>query len=401
MTTIQTSNGSSTHNGLSAGFKKRAGGSIMDCHNQWKTRPADEAVADVAQLLQRTQAARAACMEREGIAWTDLEVLPTMRGDLCLAAGDVHARFTNYSLAQLCGLPGTDGGVAPHSFVTKLSADTAAAVLNERLQASRIQRKNQASLLVQGAVAGQPSQIRSITTEAYERVWDHDLALRIADLCERGTWGPAEAFKRAGGAVIDNAWGELDAHPLGWVGDRSMFVCLVDYEGGIEHEGNTYARFFLLSNSEVGAGALKITFGLMDFACSNFILWGCQEVYEAVFRHTRSIHERWAVLSAGLNRQLASENRGTIITGINAARGVLLGADSEQVIAKVQSKTGLPKGIVGDAYNVALATPRYGDARSVWGMVNGLTEVSQRVAQNADKRVSIDSKAASLMELAR
>jgi hypothetical protein len=364
----------------------------MDAHRQWASRPADEAVFTVDELLARTKRLRESSLEVEGVPWADFAVKHG-GGDLYLSRGAGALAFNNYSLGQFCGLPVGNSGesLAPHGFITQLSAKLASEVLNERI-AGKVARRKDALLLVQDRM------LRSITSEAYERVWDHDLALRVADLASKGTWQPAEAFKRANGQS-NGRGSESSKLPLGWVGDRSMFLCLVDYEGVIHSDGNIYARFFLLSNSEVGAGSLKITFGLMDFACCNFILWGCKEVVDASFRHTKSIHERWAALSSGLTHSLAADNRADILEGIHAARGHLLGEQPEQVIAVVQAATTLPKMLVTDAFDRANKAERYGDPRSVWGMVNGLTEASQASTTHADKRAIIDAKAAQLMGL--
>lgn len=376
------------------GFQKRNvnGGTVMDVNRQWASRPADEAVFSVDDLVQRTRTLRAHSAEVDGVPWSSLSVKAT--GDalyLSRGAGAVH--FNNYSLSQLCSLPvgRTGETVAPAEFVTRLSAQLASDVLNERL-ARGVGRKASATLLLQDRT------LRSITTDAYERTWYADTAEQIQTLCSRGTWGPAEAFKRAG-SQSNGRGSESSQLPLGWVGDRSMFICLVDYEGVVHSDGNTYARFVLLSDSEVGAAARKMTFGLMDFACCNFILWGCTEVYDATFRHTKSIHDRLAALQSGLTRQLSADNQTEILSGIKAARGYLLGDKPEQVIAVTQAATSLPKMIVTDAFDRANKAGRYGDPRSVWGMVNGLTEASQASTEHADKRAAIDAKAAQLMGL--
>ncbi len=376
-----------------AGFTKRQGGTIMDANRQWANRRPDEAVWTVDDLLTRTGRAKQASTEQNGVAWSDLLIGTDDAGELMMLAGDGPLRFSNYSFGQLCGLPvgPTEAGLAPAHFVSQLSAETAAHILNERLQLG-VSRDAPASLLL-GARADR-NVLRSVTTDRYERVWDHDLALRVAAMCERGTWGPAQAFRRAGQAPQNE--GGL---PLGWVGDRSMFVALVDYDGAIEHKGSTYARFFLLSNSEVGAASLKITFGLLDFVCCNFILWGCTEVYEATFRHTKSIHERVAVVGQGI-KALSSGERSGIVEGIDAARAYLLGDNEKQVIATTIAATDLPRNLVTDAWQRAQATSRYGDPRSAWGMLNGLTEASQVASGGlADKRTAVDIKAARLMGL--
>lgn len=383
-----------------AGFTRRADGDLLDAHNQWASRSPDEAVYSIDELLQRTKHNRDASRDKAGVDWSTLYVKEDACSLQLAGRGGVGATFTNWSLSQLCALPAADGrgGIAPVSFISKLSTATAVDVLNERLQAG-IGRTKDANLLV--SKNGRLT-LRSITTEAYERVWDYDLAQRLASLCERGGWGPAEAFKRADDPMrkARTFGGQETPLPLGWVGDRSMFVCLVDYDGVIHSDGNTYARFFLLSNSEVGAASLKVTFGLLDFVCCNFILWGCTEVYEASFKHTKSIHDRWNALSEGFSRQLSADNRQEILDGIAAARALRIDDTQDAVIAKVRAATDLSKALVASAYDKAEAAGRYGDPRSVWGMVNGLTEVSQ-TAQYADQRTAIDLKASRLMGLLR
>lgn len=401
---ISSSNTTPNTSKAPAGFTKRDvdGGWVMDASRQWASRPKDEQVFTIDDLLSRTAEAKRTSVERAGLKWENFEVLPTTRGELALNADGTIARLNNYTLGQLCALPTRDGdAIAPASFLSKLSPQLAADTLNERIQQG-IARKADAQLLVQSR-SGVPT-LRSVTTEAYERLWDHDLGLRVESMMSRGTWQKAEAFRRAGSQDPNprHAFGAGDPLPLGWVSDRNMFVCLVDYEGSVSHNGSEYARFFLLSNSEVGAGALDVTFGLMDFACCNFILWGCHEVYDASFRHTKSIHERWEALSAGFSRSLSSGERRTITDGIDAARGYLLAEGEAEVIAVAQAATDLPRKLLIDAFKRADATPRYGDPRSVWGMVNGITEASQYASEGfADKRAAIDAKAARLMGLLR
>ncbi len=384
--------------GAPAGFQRRSDGDIVDVSRQWASRSPDEAVFSIEELLLRTEHNKRSSAHKSGVSWDSLHVAADGERLGLVGQGGTPAYFSNWSLSQLCSLPSSDGagGLAPAGFLGKLSASTAAQILNERMAAG-IGRKREANLLVKrnGSL-----QLRAITTDAYTRVWDHDLALRVADLCEGSSWGPAEAFKRAGdsGHAFGQA-GKHDALPLGWVGDRSMYVCLVDYDGVIHSDGNTYARFFLLSNSEVGAGSLKVTFGLLDFVCCNMILWGCTEVYEANFKHTRSIHERWAEISGGFNRQLSADNRSEILEGIQGARRVLIADSQPEVIAKVQAVTDLPRKLVSGAYDVAAEAQRYGDPRSVWGMVNGLTELSQTTSF-ADQRSAIDLKASRLLRSA-
>jgi hypothetical protein len=90
-------------------------------------------------------------------------------------------------------------------------------------------------------------------------------------------------------------------------------------------------------------------------------------------------------------------------SAIKRARTLEIAATKEDVIdaifkfAKPKGLNALTKGTIESAYEVAEQTPRYGSPRSVWGMVNGLTEVSQ--GSYTDQRNEIDVQAGRLMEM--
>ena len=89
---------------------------------------------------------------------------------------------------------------------------------------------------------------------------------------------------------------------------------------------------------------------------------------------------------------------------IAKARTTELGATKEEVLeglfswAKSKSLTALTRATLDAAFDVAEATPRYGSPRSVWGMVNGLTEFSQK-SGHTDIRTELDAQAGRLMEI--
>lgn len=381
------------------GVRAVKGGDLMHASKEWANRPKDQAVYTMAELLQRTKAVQASARTSSNVPWAELRVAAHDNGrDLCLTRGAGAARFTNWSLGQLCSLPSSDGSgtIANQQFLGKLTPQTAAIVLNERLQAG-IARKADAQLLF--ARQGDANQLRAITTDKYTRVWDAEIVERLAGLCERGTWQPAEAYRTADADRTIFGMKAGNALPLGWVSDRDMFVVLVDYDGAVEVAGSRYARFVMLSHSEVGDGALWLMWGLFDGACANFIMWGCRDVYEVNLRHSRSINEKWAEIGNAMKLpRLSSGEQSDLVAGITLARNTLLADNDENARAVIEAATKLPKGLVADAYELATNTPRYGDPKSIWGAVNGLTEVSQRAA-HTDRRVQIDVAAARLMSL--
>jgi len=365
---------------------RKADGQVMDAHRQWANRPADEAVFSFDDLLARTRRQRFGSTETQPVKWGRLQV-GTMGDELRLfTPGGNSALMTNFAMSRLAAVAG-----APAEYLGKLPAQLAADCLNEGLKSPA--SNGSVSLLVAN------DRIRAMTSERYERVWDHEIAALAYELHTRGTWGSCQAFRSAGADRVSHAWGDSKPLPLGWVGDRSSFIALADYEGAVDVNGTKLARFALLSNSEVGAASLKITFGLMDFACANFILWGCQQVTEVSIRHIGSIRERFMSLTAPMTRALSSGERDDISSAMRAASRTLVADTKVETLARAAVITKLPAKLIQDAWNRAEATERYGDPRSVWGMLSGLTEASQHAADYADKRVAIDESAARLMSI--
>jgi hypothetical protein len=373
--------------------KSRKGGTVMDAHRQWATRPADEAVYTFDELLSRTRAMQSHSLEMDAQRWNALRIEPGERALSLVSDSIGQAKLSAWSIRQLCAVID-----APADYVTRLPSQIAAALLTYGLH-NDCKRTGSASMLAHTGPNDQ--QIRSITSTRYERVWDAEIAEMADSLQRNGSWGPCEAFKVAGGGQTPRAWSQAKRLPLGWVGDRSTFIALADYESPVTINGAQLARFALLSNSEVGAQGLKIVFGLMDFACANFILWGCQQVTEVTARHVGSVRARFAQLTEPMKKRLTSEQRGYLTSGLNAAQRYELGDTKDEVLAAVVKETRLPKAHVERAYEIAEGTPRYGNPRSAWGMLSGLTEASQELHENADKRTAADVAAAKIMDLVR
>lgn len=369
--------------------KSRSGSTVMDAHRQWAKRPADEAVYTFDELLTRAAKVRDDSREADPLAWSDLSIAADGERALRVVTPQGSAKLTHWATQQICTVVS-----APTDYLTRLPAALAAQNLNHGLR-ENCARTGDALLLKQRTDSG--IQIRSITSNRYERVWDAEIAELAHKLHTKGTWGPCEAFKTATGQT-PRAWSEAKKLPLGWVGDRSSFIALADYEGAVNVNGSKLARFALLSNSEVGAQGLKIVFGLMDFACANFILWGCQQVTEVSARHVGDVRERFQTLTAPMHKALTSGERDDLRSGLQAAQNHLIGDDKAEVLKRVSQVTRLPMAHIEMAWDKAEETPRYGDPRSSWGMLSGLTEASQEIHANADKRTAADLAAAKLMD---
>lgn len=387
-TTIIDTTATNAHaNGFSV--KARGAGDIMDAHRQWATRSPDEAVYTVDDLLSHTRGVRQRSVSAVA-PWADISV-EAQGDDICLRGRGAPVALSHYAMDQLCGVVR-----APASYLRRLPTETAARCLADGLASGHSVRTHDARLLVE---RDDVSRIRAITTTRYSRIWDYDIASRVANLAERSSWGPFTAFRQAGGGTPSHAWGEATPLPLGWVGDRDSFVALVDYDNAVTvGDGQTLARFVLISNSEVGARSFKLTVGLVDFACSNFILWGCQNAVDISTRHIGDAAVRVRDMLSGMDQyRLDSGEASEIKRGIQTMREHSLGDSREAAIARTRQITGLPLATVTDGVQRAEETERYGDDYSAWAIVQGLTEASQHASEGITAgRIATDAAAAKI-----
>jgi hypothetical protein len=149
----------------------------------------------------------------------------------------------------------------------------------------------------------------------------------------------------------------------------------------------------------VGKAALGGQIGYLDMVCGNHILWGVRDVTEFSIRHVGDPEARFREVQIEL-RKYANEGVSLEQAKIVEAQSMRIGGTKDDVIDTLFGKRslGLGRKLLESAYEVAEQTPRYGDPRTVWGMVNGLTEVSQRSGYQ-DERCKIDRAAAKLMDV--
>jgi hypothetical protein len=252
-----------------------------------------------------------------------------------------------------------------------------------------------------------PTRIGAFTGENYARIWNAEIVDWLVDLqAEQPWWTFPTAFKTAYGSK-ENAWGEQKELPVAFLSDRDMFVFLCDYEHPVEVPGSetTLSRGFWIENNEVGSGSVRITMFLFDFVCSNVLVWGARNVIEVKVAHKGRARERilfedsearTAIIEYANRSSMADTLR------IQRAQNMLVADSPNEVVDLLYSKRlpGLSKTVLTEAMDVAARTERYqlgAGPTSVWAVVNGITEVSQK-ADYADARVEIDRSAARILD---
>lgn len=385
---------------MQATVRSIQGGSLTKASNQWRERPADE-------RFETIHAMRAACYEHkmrcaERKTNTSALVIDTV-GEEIVVRGNAGtpAHLTHWAFGQLAQRAG-----APSDYIRKLPPQLAAQCLTAGL--TRTEHREVNTLVRVGSTeTNTPHRVHAFTGGTYRRVWNYEVADTLRDLRERQpSWQFPEPFRTAGGYKSET-WGMFAAGkqvPVAFASDRDMFAFLVDYEHPVEIDGNALARGFFVENSEVGDAALKITMFLFDFVCSNIMVWGAKNVMEISMRHVGSVRDKFLSRNSQVLAALAAYGdtpASAQVETIRNAQRMSLGKDADEVLKTLfgRKSLGLTKTDIQAAQVVARETPRYGNPNSVWALVQGLTEVSQRT-QHMDKRVQLDRAAGEVLNFA-
>jgi hypothetical protein len=303
--------------------------------------------------------------------------------------------LTHFAFGQLSSKVG-----APAGYLRNLPATLAAQNLNhglvQRFGTSSNPNPENGTVNVLAHSNGKQV-IRAITSDRYERVWNHEVLGRLLTFKDAG-WDTPIAFEHANG----QGWGQPNGthEKTIYVSDHDMFTFLVNNKYRIHEKGNNagLGRGFFVSNSEVGAGALKITTFMYRFICANHIVWGAKDVAKLSLRHVGDIRRKFAAFSAELTKfanTSASEDEAMIVS----AQNTILGGTKDEVLDEVfkRLRGDLSQKVIERGYQLALENETTdGNPHSTWGIVQGITRASQETAYG-DERVKIDNAAAKLL----
>lgn len=413
---------------------------LMDAHRQWADRPADERYWTVADALEATQHHRETARELV-FPWKDTALATADNGRdivLCLPDG-TEATLTNYSAHQLC----QDVG-APHAYLSKLPTELAVSCLEHGLvkQFSGLNRKGEPksanALIHQNGY----TKLRSLTSDKYARFWNAEVFQALLPLTEQG-WvtpparpshvndprsrraTPEDVLTRrdAKGGLVVNVGDWIS--PAGiYASDHDMFAFLVNEDMRLDDgTPDRLARGFFVSNSEVGAGALKLKAFYYRQVCGNHIVWGAEHVVEVNVRHVGtfdSIRQKFNVQVKGALDSFTSASLAEDQATIDRARSFMLTTASDPEKARKEVLDALIRGVSENRslkpasgisqkmfvealdYAEKFADVDHVHPYSLWGAVNGLTRYSQSAGVGldfADERARVDALTGKLMKL--
>jgi hypothetical protein len=268
--------------------------------------------------------------------------------------------------------------------------------------------------------------LRALTSDKYTRFWNWQVFERLGNLQGQG-WKVPPARPSAtsnGTARLATEEDCLDVRMAGlgikpgdpiapagiYASDHDMFAFMVNEDVRIEDgTDGGLSRGFFVSNSEVGASALKMTLFYYRHVCGNHIVWGAENVIDVNVRHIGDVEGRFAIeLEGSVGKYLAASAKEDEAR-IKRAKAIILGTNPTDILDGIFKLTGrrrrhgLPEALNLQLVQVALeeaaANPVDGDPYSLWGFAQGLTRVSQTYGW-ADRRNAIDAAAGQLLALA-
>lgn len=391
---------------------------LYQASKEWTTRPNDERFWTLDEMHAATVANRTASSESVvdlsstrvvpmGHKGVTLELGGSAGDELFERYGDRRASLTNWSFGQLSRMIG-----APAKYLQNLPSELAASCIEEGLRRYRQENDSLRHSLVH---MGESPRLKAMTSDRYRRVWNDEIVSRLGHLHAEG-WRVAPARPHGHDSktriatkddVID--WGVESAlsimegdtiAPAGlYASDHDMFAFMVNPEVVIDNGLNPHGmrRGTMIRQSEVGECSIwKLDF-LFDMVCGNHIVWGATNVSETRIAHKGdSVQKRWQAAIRSISDYAYSGAREQE-QKISKAQTFMLGSDRDEVVDFLFGKRMLSRRIAREAYDLADDYRGvHGDPRTAWGIVSGLTRLSQKSAY-ADKRTQIDITAGKIL----
>lgn len=381
---------------------------LFKASRQWAERPDDERFSSLAELDEACRGYRVVAAEARP-SWRELHTSPEGPEVVVSGSNGTPARLTHWAFGQLAARAG-----APAGYLRELPSHLASDCINEGLQARASDDK--ALLMFHRDNGGLI--MRAVTSTDYRRIWNSEVTNRLLDLPRDGWRVPPARPAREGQTGIRPATADdvLGAGAFGlsitvgapiapaglYASDHDLFVFLVNESRQIADGEGSLSRGFFLWNSEVGAASFGVMSFLYRHVCGNHIVWGAKDVKELRIRHVgQAIGKAFNALRVDLVRY-ADRSASDDAALIERAKTYELGKTPEEVLDRLFRLRipALTQGVADRAYKSTEKNyPADGNPRTAWGIVNGITRLSQD-SRYADSRVELDKAAGKVLQVA-
>jgi len=374
---------------------------------QWAIRPADERFSNPTAAKGKLASRR---VHEATLARVEVVADAGSLGVRGAAGGLVPLSYGAFG--QLAGRAG-----APAEYLRSLTPGVAALAINEGLQA-----RTRELVVYATRYPGESWSVRAITGEVYKRVRHETVLSWAEDLVAKG-WRvpparpavegqearPATAEdvlddQGAGGGGLSIRIGDMIADAGIYLGDSipaepELFCFLVNEKARVETGTESLSRAVMVSNSERGDRAFRVSCLMYRHVCGNHILWGAQKVAEVSLRHVGTKAE--GRMLRALYRQAgawAQESAAGDAAKVQELMGRVLGKGKAEVAGFLQQRKVASRALGEQAWDACERFEPELDPRSAWGVIQGLTRVSQAEGF-ADRRAMVDAAAGRVMEL--
>lgn len=366
-----------------------------DLAKQWIARPHDQRFLNLDSLFQHTKARADSAVEtklpnrRFELTAPEATSKASMQ-ELGLTFGGKEFAMSNWAFGQLCGLT-----KSPAGFMRELPSQLVSDTLNYRLAVRKSEE-------IKAYSSG--NELLAITGPDYGRIFDHDVVKAVQEFTETSQHN----WKIPG--VMD--WSTMIYDPKSpvtkdtttlFASDRDVFMFMVDdlnpIEVGRTKDGSPDLMFrgFYVTNSEVGASALKLAAFYLRAVCCNRIMWGVEGFEEMTIRHTRYAPERFMEMARPALNSFASGSSLKLREGVARAKAAKVADNDDDAIEFLQNRK-FSKSKAAEIL-AAVENEEGRKARTAWDMAQGITALARSIPYN-DERVAMETEGRRILDKA-
>jgi hypothetical protein len=364
---------------------------------QWISRAPDERFLSLT-ALREAVAARAENSREVTIDTRKIEFIApdpktieqTHELSIALPNGEIVSP-NHWAFGQLCGL-----AKAPASYLRTKPSQLVADCLQHDLRYNRSGESLKAY--------ASADEMLAVTGPDYGRIYDREVVEAVQQIAGNGTgdfsWKIPGVLDWSSMTYDPEAPVTVDSATL-YASDRDVFIFLVDDRNPIEvgklQDGNPDLMFrgFYVSNSEVGAGSLRLAAFYLRAVCMNRNLWGVEDFQELTMRHSKHAPARFIEAARPALNSFANGSSKALIEGVQKAKAAKLADDQDEAIAFLQARNLSRKR--------ALEVLEQGEreegrpVRSAWDMAQALT-AHARSEPNTDSRMEQETIARRILD---
>lgn len=357
----------------------------QEVSRQWASRSPDQRFLSTTELRAAVAARKEAATESV-VSARKIEFLapiPTVADDTnILTVGlpnGVEVGATHWAFNQAASL-----AKAPAGYLRTLPSQIVSDALTHGM------RYNRSGEEVKSYVIG--DELCALTGRDYGRIWDEEVVEAVQIIAGNGTgdtrWKIPGVLDWSNMTYDPNAPVTLDSTTL-YASDRDVFMFLVDDRNPIEvgklpnGEPDMMFRGFYVSNSEVGAGSLRLAAFYLRAVCMNRNLWGVENFSELTMRHSKYAPSRFISEARPALESFANGSERKLIEGVRAAKAAKLAEDQDEAIAFLQAREFSRK----KALEILAQGEKEEGApvRTAWDFAQALTANARDIPNNDDR----------------